>query len=429
MPHIGSSLRITSPNYRGSTTRNLDIYQSRMGDVQADKAYEPEAIMFANAVKLFSINNFDIKIAPGWVLIAALITWSLSHQYFPQILPNAPPAVHLTMAICTMLGLFASLLLHELAHSVIARHLGIEIKSITLFLFGGVAEMTQEPRSARAEFWIAVAGPAMSFCLAFGFWIIGAFAVGTNASEAVIAVLSYLGAVNLVLALFNLLPAFPLDGGRVLRAVIWHQTDDALKATRMATQSGTILAYVLMWLGVMALFRGAVISGLWTILIGTFVLLAARASLAQHLLKYASDGRTVRSFMTHNPTTVSPDAMLSDVIHDIVLGARKSFVPVTETGVLLGYIDMSVIANIDRENWANTRVGDVFVGLDPAVMLEPDLAISQVTDIITQTGRRKFMVVKDHDLLGVLTIADLARVMTTQTQNTSTSVKHSKIEK
>ena len=121
-----------------------------------------------------------------------------------------------------------------------------------------------------------------------------------------------------------------------MRAVIWHQTDDALKATRMATQSGTILAYVLMWLGVMALFRGAVISGLWTILIGTFVQLAARASLAQHLLKYASDGRTVRSFMTHNPTTVSPDAMLSDVIHDIVLGARKSFVPVTETGVLLG---------------------------------------------------------------------------------------------
>lgn len=177
--------------------------------------------MFANAVKLFSINNFDIKIAPGWVLIAALITWSLSHQYFPQALSNVPPSVHLTMAIFAMLGLFASLLLHELAHSVIARQLGIEIKSITLFLFGGVAEMTQEPRSARAEFWIAVAGPAMSFCLAFGFWIIGAFAAGTNASEAVIAVLSYLGAVNLVLALFNLLPAFPLDGGRVLRAAIW----------------------------------------------------------------------------------------------------------------------------------------------------------------------------------------------------------------
>lgn len=179
----------------------------------------------------------------------------------------------------------------------------------------------------------------------------------------------------------------------------------------------------------MALFRGAVISGLWTILIGAFVLLAARASLAQHLLRYASDGRTVRSFMTPKPTTVSPDTMLSDVIQNIVLGTGKGFVPVTETGVLLGYIDMSVIAGIDRENWANTRVGDVFVGLEPGVMLDPDLPISQVTDIIIQTGRRKFMVVKDHDLLGVLTIADLARVMTTQTQDTSTSVKHSKIEK
>jgi len=370
--------------------------------------------MFANAVKLFSINDFDIKIAPGWVLIAALITWSLSRQYFPQALPGAPPSTYMAMAVFGMLGLFASLLLHELAHSVVARQLGIEIKGITLFLFGGVAEMSREPHSARAEFWIAVAGPAMSICLAFGFWVLGALVAETGASEPIVAILIYLGTINLVLALFNLLPAFPLDGGRVLRAAVWYQTGDALMATRVATQSGSLLAYGLMWLGVIALFRGAIASGLWSILIGTFVLLAARASMAQHLLKLTSNSQTVRTLMTPNPTTASPDMMLSDVIHDIILHARKSFVPVTETGVLLGHIDMSVLAAIDRENWANTRVGDVFAGLDPAVMLDPDLPISEVLDTIARTGRRKFMVVKEHDLLGVLTTADLTPVLTSQ---------------
>jgi len=370
--------------------------------------------MFRNAVTLFSINDFDIKVAPGWVLIAALITWSLSRQYFPQTLPDATPSTHMAMAVFGMLGLFASLLLHELAHSVVARQLGIEIKSITLFLFGGVAEMREEPSSAPAEFWIAVAGPAMSLCLAFGLWILGALAASTGASEVVAAVLFYLGTVNLVLALFNLLPAFPLDGGRVLRAAIWYQTGDALKATRVATQSGTVLAYGLMWLGIVALFGGSIVSGLWFILIGTFVLLAARASMAQHLLKSAVDGRTVRTLMTPNPTTVSPDMMLSEVIPDIILGARKSFVPVTEADVLLGYIDTSLLAGIDRENWGNTRVGDVFAGLDPAVMLDPDMPVQKVLDAIMRTGKRKFMVVKDHDLLGVLTMADLTHLLAPQ---------------
>lgn len=368
--------------------------------------------MFKNSVKLFSINKFDIKVDPSWLLIAALITWSLSRQYFPQALPGVDTSIYLTLAVIAMLGLFASLLLHELAHSVVARHLGVPIKSITLFLFGGVAELEAEPTSARAEFWIAVAGPVMSMCLAVGFWTLSQIAVWSGFPQSLVALFGYLGLINLVLAVFNLLPAFPLDGGRVLRAVLWHKTGDVLSATRAAARSGAFLAYFLMMLGVFALFQGLIASGLWQIMIGGFVLIAARTSYAQQLAKVALKNRTVGSLMTHNPVTVSPDLTLSEFVNKIVLHKHVTFAPVMEEGVLLGHIDSSVLSKIDRENWANTKVGDVFVGLDPEVMTKADVLVQDLLETISRTGRRKYLVVADHDLLGVISLSDLTRCLT-----------------
>lgn len=368
--------------------------------------------MFKNSVKLFSINKFDIKVDPSWLLIAALITWSLSRQYFPQALPDVDTSIYLTLAVIAMLGLFASLLLHELAHSVVARHLGVPIKSITLFLFGGVAELEAEPTSARAEFWIAVAGPVMSMCLAVGFWTLSQIAVWSGFPQTLVALFGYLGLINLVLAVFNLLPAFPLDGGRVLRAVLWHKTGDVLSATRAAARSGAFLAYFLMMLGVFALFQGLIASGLWQIMIGGFVLIAARTSYAQQLAKVALKNRTVGSLMTHNPVTVSPDLTLSEFVNKIVLHKHVTFAPVMEEGVLLGHIDSSVLSKIDRENWANTKVGDVFVGLDPEVMTKADVLVQDLLETISRTGRRKYLVVADHDLLGVISLSDLTRCLT-----------------
>ncbi len=367
--------------------------------------------MFENSVKLFTLNKFDIKVDPSWLLIAALVTWSLSRRYFPQALPEADPSVYLTLAVVAMLGLFASLLLHELAHSVVARSLGVPIKSITLFLFGGVAELEAEPTSARAEFWIAIAGPAMSLSLGVGFWVLEFIAVWSGMPETIAATFSYLALINLVLALFNLLPAFPLDGGRVLRAVLWQQSGDVLSATRSAARSGTALAYILMGIGVVALFQGLVLSGMWQIMIGGFLLLAARASYAQQLSKVAFEGRTVGALMTKDPVTVDPDMTLSEFVNRIMLQNHVSFTPVTEDGVLLGHIDASVLSGIDRENWANTRVGDVFVGLDSQAVTQAEVPIPDLLDTISKTGRRKFMVVSDHDLLGVITLSDVTRYL------------------
>lgn len=368
--------------------------------------------MFSNAVKLFSISGFDVKVDPSWLLIASLVTWSLSQQYFPNILPDANHATYVTMALFGMLGLFGSLLLHELAHCVVARRLGVPIKSITLFIFGGMAHFETEPSSARDELWIAVAGPVMSMFLAVILWLFARAAVAAGISGAAFEVISYLAMINLVLALFNLVPAFPLDGGRILRAYLWKRSGNVLSATQIAARSGSIFAYFLMCLGILALFQGALLAGLWQLLIGGFVLIAARASYVSQRARAVFEGKSVADLMTRNAITVGPEMKLTEFAHDIVLTHNVTFVPVVEADVLLGHIEQSVLARIDRENWETTRVGDVFVGLEADSMVSPDLLVTDLFNIISSTGHRKFMVVTDHQLLGIITLADLSKYLT-----------------
>ncbi len=363
--------------------------------------------MFANSVKLFSINEFDIRVDPSWLIIAALITWSLSQQFFPNALPGYRSGAYVAMAVIAMLGFFASLLLHELAHSVIARYLGVSIKSITLFLFGGVAELEDEPNSGMTEFWIAIAGPLMSLALAFGFWSLSSVVALTGVVPAAVSVLSYLALINLVLAVFNMVPAFPLDGGRVLRAFLWHRSGNVLAATRTAARSGMVFAYFLMALGVTALFQGAIVVGLWHVMIGGFILMAARVAYTSQLSKSVFEGHTVSELMTRDLITAQPETTLAAFVNQIMLRHNVSFVPVTEGTVLLGHIDRSVLSGIDRENWASTQVGDVFVGLNDAVLVAPDTLLPDLMERIAKTGQRKFMVVDDHRLRGVITLSDL----------------------
>jgi len=369
--------------------------------------------MFSNAIKLATVSGFDIKVDPSWALIAALVTWTLSQQYFPATLPDQTSQMYVVMAVVAMLSFFGSLLLHELAHSVVARRFGVQIKGITLFLFGGVAELAEEPKSATAEFWIALAGPAMSLSLSAVFWLLAQLSVQLLNAPAVIETLSYLAAVNLVIALFNLVPAFPLDGGRVLRAYLWHRHGDILRATKAAARSGTIFAYGLMFLGVLVLFQGLLITGLWYIMIGFFVLGAARGAYQSQIMDNAFAGKTVGNLMVQNPIVVSPEMTLSDFVNTVVLSKRVSFVPVVEDGILLGQIDKDVLSVIDHDNWSNTCVGDVFAGLDVATTVPPDMPISDLMAQIAQTGTRKFLVVKDHTLLGVITLANLIGYMHT----------------
>tara|TARA_R110002094_G_scaffold89971_6_gene92650 strand:+ start:2936 stop:4057 length:1122 start_codon:yes stop_codon:yes gene_type:complete len=369
--------------------------------------------MFSKAIRIFTINGFDIKLDPSWLVIAALITWSLA-RFFPTVLPDQFFVTYVAMAFIAMMTFFASLLLHELAHSVVARHFGVQIKGITLFLFGGVAELESEPQSASVEFWVAIAGPLMSLFLALWFGVLAGVADALFSAPALTEVLSYLSTINLVLALFNLVPAFPLDGGRILRAVIWHRTGNILKATESASKSGTIVGYALMGIGLAALFQGAVVAGLWQILIGSFVLVAARASYQDQLGRSAHGNEPVSAAMMSPPVTVSPDLALSDFVDRIMFGQGLSFVPVVENGVLLGHMDRELLSGIERDNWAATRVGDIFAGLDPKMMITPEMPIADLMSRITRTGHRKFLVTRDgHELVGVVTLADLTGYLMT----------------
>lgn len=367
--------------------------------------------MFANSVKLFCVNTIDVKVDPVWLIIAALLTWSLSQQFFPDVLPGRTAVFYRVMAIAAMLGLFAALVLHALAHAVVARRLGVPITSITLFLSGGLAELETEPKSALTELWIAAAGPLISLALAVAFWALAAGVDMVGAAPAGAFVLSYLALINLVLAVFNMVPAFPLDGGRVLRAYLWHRSGDVLAATRTAARLGGVFAYLLMTLGVIALFRGAIVTGLWQVMIGGFVLMAARGAYASQLAKSVLEGCRVAERMTYHPVTARPDMTLATFVNQILLHHNVSFVPVTEGRVLLGHIDRSVLRGIDRENWANIQVGDVFVGLDDSAIVAPETRLPDLLAQIAKTGQRKFMVVTDHELRGVITLSDLTACM------------------
>lgn len=362
--------------------------------------------MFTHAIKIMTLQGFDIKVDPSWLLIAALITWSLATQYFPETMPGADAGHYLLLAVFSMLGFFASLILHELAHSVVARHYDVEIKGITLFVFGGVAELGSEPKTAGSEFLIALAGPVMSLTLALGFWFFGVLLSAMD-SAALSSAVGYLALINLILALFNMLPAFPLDGGRILRAYLWARGSDLLAATKTATRLGSIFAYGLMALGLMTLFAGGVISGLWQIFIGIFLLAAARGTYQQEVMKSAFQNQTVATMMTDSPITATPDLTLSSVVNQIMLANRITFVPVVEDGILLGYLDGEVLSKIDREHWSSTQAGDVYAPLGEGNSVTTDTPASQVMQRMTQTGQRKLMVVQNRRLLGVITLSDL----------------------
>lgn len=364
--------------------------------------------MFSNSVKLFDIFGFQIKVDPSWLIIAALIVWSLSSGYFPQEVPDLHNSDYLALAVVAMLGLFAGLILHELAHSLVARRFGLGVGGITLFLFGGVAELEQEPESAGSEFWIAIAGPLMSFALAALFWVATGAVTASGASGGLVALFEYLAAINLILALFNLLPAFPLDGGRVLRAALWRAKGDLLAATRTASLAGSAFGYALVALGLFALFSGqSIIGSLWPVLIGLFLAGAARATYQQMLTRRALVGRKVGDLMTRAVHTTGPDRTVRDLVEDVMLAHGVGFVPVIEDGRALGYVDTGTVRGIDRDNWDAARVEDVFVALTPDMRSSPREPLEQLLKRISQSGRRKFIVEDGRRFAGVVTLSDL----------------------
>ncbi len=255
--------------------------------------------MFGHRLTLFALFGFKVRIDASWLLLAGLILWSLAAGYFPFAAPGFEAATYWVMAAAGLVGLALSVVVHELAHSLVARRYDMPITGITLFVFGGVAEMSDEPASPKAEFLMAAAGPLMSLVVAalcYGVAVV-AVALGSTPGNAAVVVLGYLALVNGLLAGFNMIPAFPLDGGRILRAALWAWKGDVLWATRAASFTGTLLGFALMGLGLWTALAGTVITGLWWILIGLFVRAAAAAAYRQQLARHAPPRHSVARLM------------------------------------------------------------------------------------------------------------------------------------
>lgn len=354
--------------------------------------------------RLFTFRGIPVQLDASWIVIALLVTWSLGAGLFPALHPGLPRSAYWTMAFVGALGLFASIVAHEMTHALVARRNGIPMQGITLFIFGGVAHMGAEPPSPRAELAMAIAGPLAS--VAIGVVALAASALAVLPGP-VVTVLTYLGVLNVVLAAFNMLPAFPLDGGRVFRALLWRRTRDLLQATRTASRIGTGFAYLLMGLGGVRLLLGDPLGGVWSFLIGLFLRQAADTSYQQVLVQRALEGKPVRQFMTVGPMAVDPEVSLAEFLDAYVLRYHHRLFPVQDNGRLLGAISTAQLRGIPSGERMFRKVGAATIPLDSLPTVTPDSGALQALGQMRETGRSRLLVVENNKLAGIITARDL----------------------
>lgn len=368
--------------------------------------------MFGKPLTLFRILGFEVKIDWSWLILGALIVWSLATGLFPVWYKGLARGDYWAMGVAGAVGLFLSIVFHELWHSLIARRFGLNMRGITLFLFGGVSEMTDEPPSPKAEFFLAVAGPVSSVVLAAIFLVLGYLIRGGGSVTPSTAVLSYLGFLNLALAVFNLIPAFPLDGGRVLRAVLWGAWNDLSKATRVASRIGAGLGAGLMFLGVVQFFMGQSIGGIWTFIIGMFVRSAARSSYGQLVVRQALEGARVRQFMAKDPVSVDPGTTVEKLVEDFIYKYHFKMFPVVDGEKLVGCVTINQVKSVAREDWPSQRIGELASSCSAENTIGPDADVMAALAQMQRTGRSRLLVAEDGKLDGVISLKDIMGYIT-----------------
>ena len=367
--------------------------------------------MFGKRITLFKLLGFSVRIDLSWIIIVILVTWSLALGLFPQYYKDLPQATYWLMGAIGTLGLFASIVFHELCHSLVARKYGLPMKGITLFIFGGVAEMEEAPPSAKVEFLMAVAGPVSSILLGGFFYGILVLGRGIGFPDPVKGVIGYLAVINLVLAGFNLLPAFPLDGGRMLRSTLWSWKGDLRWATRIASQIGTGFSMVMVFFGILQVSLGNFIGGIWWFMIGMFLQNAARGSYQQVLTRQAFKGEKVRRFMEPNPVTVPPSISIKELVEEFFYKYYFKMFPVVENGKLLGCITSQQIKGISRQEWGQHTVGELVWRCSLLNTIDPESDAMKALSHMSRTGTSRLMVVEEDRLVGTVALKDMLTLL------------------
>src|SRR4030042_612274 len=363
--------------------------------------------MIGKRIRLFKLFGFEVGIDWSWIILAILIAWSLSVGLFPFRFKNLSAETYWLMGIVGALGLFFSIIFHEMCHSLVARKYGMTMKGITLFIFGGVAEMGEEPPSPKAEFMMAIVGPISSIAIGIVFY--GIYFVGRQNgwSEPINGVVQYLAFINGLLALFNLVPAFPLDGGRVLRSILWGWKKNLRWATRISSQIGSGFGILLIILGIFQFFSGNFIGGMWWFFIGMFLRGAAKMSYQQLLIRKSLEGETVRRFMKSDPITVSPSISIRQLVEEYIYKYHfKLFPVVQESTQLVGCVTTREVKEIPQEEWRQKTVGEIAVKCSSENTIPPETDAVEALSVMNRTDSSRLLVTEGNRLMGVISLKD-----------------------
>lgn len=364
----------------------------------------------AGGIRLGSVLGFEIRIDLSWFVIFFLVFWSLAVAVFPQQYPDLSGRTHFLMGAAGTLLFFSSLLAHELSHSIVSRAKGIPVAGITLFMFGGMAMATREPDTPVDEMLVAGIGPVTSLALAGLFHLLGLLAAASGWGDPLVGVASYLAFINLALAVFNLVPGFPLDGGRVFRAMVWKATGDKAKATRWAVGGGRAFGTLLMVLGAIQALSGSPVGGLWFVFIGWFLRNLAGTSLQQQLLHDLLSGFVASDLMSPQPEVVSSRMPLEQLVHEHFMRLRYGSYPVMDEGQLAGMVTLEGVKSIPADERQHLRVGNAMVPLAECAVIEPGTTVEQALQEMNRprAGGRA-LVVEHGQLVGIISASDVSR--------------------
>jgi Zn-dependent protease/CBS domain-containing protein len=357
--------------------------------------------------RIFRIAGIDINIHISWLIILVFLTFSLATGWFPITYPGSSTATYYLLGFIASILLFVSVLLHELAHSFVARSRGLQVKSIVLFIFGGVSNIEQEPQTPGIEFSLAFVGPLVS--LLIGVVCYGLLLLVRGTHSLLVPILSYLALMNIILGIFNLIPGFPLDGGRVLRSIIWKATGNFQTATNITTFVGQAFAYLIILWGILLFFSGNVFNGLIIVFTGWFLLTSAQSARSQSVLDTAFRGVTVNQIMNTNVMTVPANISLQKLVDEYFLprGLRSAFV--MQGDQLAGLITLSDIRHVPRDQWPQTPVGYAMIPLERLHTITPQQNVKDVLPLMTGQDVNQLAVVQDGRLVGVLTREGILR--------------------
>lgn len=364
----------------------------------------------SGAIYLFQVYGIKVTLNYSWLIIFVLVVWGLSAGYFPHFFPDYSAKVYWTAGVVAALLFFASILIHELSHSIAAVRLGIQVPEITLFMFGGVAHIAEEPAEPETELKIAAVGPLASFALALVFWIVYG-AISGSVPAIIGAIFEYLAWINLALGVFNLVPGYPLDGGRIFRALVWWRTGSVTKATKWASDIGKGFAWALMILGVLQIFGGALVGGLWLIFIGMFLKGIAATGYQEIMMRQSLEGVSVEKVMVGDVVSVSPDLSVEEAAQEYFLRYGHGGFPVVQEGRAVGVISLMNLKDVPAEERRAKTVRDTMIPLSAAIQIQADDSLVEALKKMTQAGMGRLLVMRGDQCVGMITKSGLLRFM------------------